>query len=1108
MAMRFPASAELAAVERVGTGGGGEVWSANHPELGTVAVKIAHENTPAARHSFTTEYTLLRSLKHTAVVSLFDFGCMEDGRPFIVMELCQGGDLYQASDKLPLEHRLRLFAQTLTGFEYLHNVGLIHRDIKGENVLIAQDGTPRISDLGLAISSGSADRDRSGTLEYMAPEIMRNEGATIASDIYSLGVTLYRLVTGKLPFAGTDPLKVVAAKQDLESIDWDDIESLISARTVEFLRKALHPNVEERISTARSFIDHLLGERLVDPQVIESPDIRNYVHHHFRSFNFSFCMQEFKEMEGDLFIADNLQDPESGLFECITDYLKTSFCHVEIDHQNRLIRFSTESDTGGSIQLQQRLNQSAASAKLIEYPEITHDSLMRLSSKILRRDLLPRYQSLIQDYTAGNLALLSLLLVSLQHQGYLDIRKLRLGLPPDEIDRFTPDDEYWDKLATLMPEVDHNIVPVAAFLACDNSGYPVENLVSSRLVSQADLAALTQAGILSDKQQRFVRSYMRLYFHHALDLNERRQFHAEWIAHLQASDQGDDDSKIRYLYEHYVAAMLPEEAIAASIKFAQLHSANQDFEEAYEVLSRVRRLATESSPTEPVLWYFIHLAAAAKKLGKVDEALRIFSFVIRNANRLNDTAILAEAYKRVGDSYKDKRQFARGLRALAKATEYYEKAGNELELSHCFNNIGNLHWIAGDLKGAAQDYHRALEIQRRLNVRRDIASTLSNLGTVMAVQQDLEPAIELYEESIAIKRELNDRLELARSLNNLARASLDADRIAKAREYLKEALEINLDLGAENELPYNYDNLYELEYRGGHYKRALNWLTTGLRRSNKNDVSSRATFVCYLAELMLATGNYGKAAKYLNTVAPLEQQVTDHILSARLSAAFCDFARVVRDFATARAWIDKAMEDAKKLGDSKAMAQVHIKSARIALAEGDSGGTVESELTKAARLIADLPARRELMMIRLAQLQWHLEQDQLQDAALIIAELEQSRSMEIFKPFEPECLYSKAWLAFSNGDINLAAEYAIESAESARALGIKEIEWQALLIAGEAFRELRKYEKAMSAYIGAFETIQMLARSISDEHLRELFVEDDNKLIVADRLREMRELVS
>ncbi|MCX6831662.1 MAG: serine/threonine-protein kinase, partial [candidate division Zixibacteria bacterium] len=185
MQAMFPESAGLSGAQQIGEGGAGRVYSACHSQWGQVAVKVAIDSDPAAQSLFISEYTLLRSLSHPGIIRLLDFGHTLDHRSFIVMELLSGGDFYSWATGQPVERRFQPLGGIISALDYIHTLGIIHRDLKGENILFDGRHRARVTDLGLATSESESRNTRAGTLEYMAPEVIDNREATPAADIYS-----------------------------------------------------------------------------------------------------------------------------------------------------------------------------------------------------------------------------------------------------------------------------------------------------------------------------------------------------------------------------------------------------------------------------------------------------------------------------------------------------------------------------------------------------------------------------------------------------------------------------------------------------------------------------------------------------------------------------------------------------------------------------------------------------------------------------------------------------------------------------------------------------------------------------------------------------------
>jgi tRNA A-37 threonylcarbamoyl transferase component Bud32 len=201
--------------EEVASGGMGTVWRARDEVLGrAVAVKILHERLardPAVLEGFRAEAVAAARLSHPAVIRVFDTG-IDDGVCFIVMELRRAVTLRRLLAErgpLPPGEAARIVLAILQGLAHAHREGVIHRDLKPDNVLVDADGTVKVTDFGIA-SAVSAGRDLTTAADlldrvaYMAPEELEDGELDGRADIYAAGVILYELLTGQLPVAG-DP---------------------------------------------------------------------------------------------------------------------------------------------------------------------------------------------------------------------------------------------------------------------------------------------------------------------------------------------------------------------------------------------------------------------------------------------------------------------------------------------------------------------------------------------------------------------------------------------------------------------------------------------------------------------------------------------------------------------------------------------------------------------------------------------------------------------------------------------------------------------------------------------------------------------------------------
>jgi serine/threonine protein kinase/tetratricopeptide (TPR) repeat protein len=207
-------------VAQIGAGGMGEVYRAfraddqYHKQVAIKLVRAGQDSAFVIRR-FKNERQILASLDHSNIARLLDGGTTEEGVPYFVMELIEGQPIDEYCDrhKLPTAERLRLFSQVCSAVQYAHQHLIIHRDIKPSNILVTAGGVPKLLDFGIAkiLDVGAIEGDFERTLTlfriltpgYASPEQVKDEPITTASDVYSLGVVLYELLTGRGPYGVT-----------------------------------------------------------------------------------------------------------------------------------------------------------------------------------------------------------------------------------------------------------------------------------------------------------------------------------------------------------------------------------------------------------------------------------------------------------------------------------------------------------------------------------------------------------------------------------------------------------------------------------------------------------------------------------------------------------------------------------------------------------------------------------------------------------------------------------------------------------------------------------------------------------------------------------------
>lgn len=253
-------------LERIGTGGMAIVYKAKCHRLNRlVAIKILKSDlaqNEEFRRRFNAESQAVAQLSHPNIVSVYDVsrgGDME----YIVMELIDGITLKQYMEKrgqLNWRESLHFITQIMRGLSHAHSRGIIHRDIKPQNIMVLRDGSVKVADFGIACLADSAQtltQEALGSVHYISPEQARGDRPDARSDIYSSGVVLYEMLTGRLPFEGESA--VFVAIQHLSSIPLAprEINPDIPEQLELICMKAMAPDLEHRYQSADAMIADL-----------------------------------------------------------------------------------------------------------------------------------------------------------------------------------------------------------------------------------------------------------------------------------------------------------------------------------------------------------------------------------------------------------------------------------------------------------------------------------------------------------------------------------------------------------------------------------------------------------------------------------------------------------------------------------------------------------------------------------------------------------------------------------------------------------------------------------------------------------------------------------
>ena len=282
---------EYRLTQKLGEGGMGEVYQAIHSKIGrVVAVKILSQaaQTPQFVERFLNEARIQAGLQHNNIATLYDF-LEYNGKPCIIMEYIEGQTLTDCITSwgcLPLADALRYFQSIVEAIDYVHSRGIVHRDIKSNNVKITPLGQVKLLDFGIAKSGASPSLTVTGafigTLQYLSPEQLQGGFADARSDIWALGVLLYEMTTSHLPFEATTLGDLYQKISKANYTPATTMNQSVPREVQNIITRCLKKNPSDRYQSARDLLQDVnrvaaaLSSRSMQPTIQKTPTVPKY----------------------------------------------------------------------------------------------------------------------------------------------------------------------------------------------------------------------------------------------------------------------------------------------------------------------------------------------------------------------------------------------------------------------------------------------------------------------------------------------------------------------------------------------------------------------------------------------------------------------------------------------------------------------------------------------------------------------------------------------------------------------------------------------------------------------------------------------------------------
>jgi len=980
--------------ELVGVGGMGMVYRAHDERLDLrVALKVLRPELTlrhGAEERFVRELILARQVSHRNVVRIHDLG-EDEGLSFLTMDFVEGRSLLEVLSEegpLPPARAADVARQAAEGLAAAHREGVIHRDLKPANVLLDAAGRAYITDFGVARSVSATGITRAGSVlgtpTYLSPEQARGEEVDARSDLYSLGIVLYEMLTGELPFRGETLTEQLGQRLTGRPRTLRDAGLEVPPAFERVLARSLAREPEARYPDAGALAGDLaelaaaggggarrgLGRRRAAP-----------------------ALRRLLPWAGAALL---LAAAAVAAFLWAPGLRPGSAAAAGPVHAVAILPLADETGrpelawaaTGVSDML---------SAVLAESPELRVVEALRVARTV--RDLglppgpLPEADS---RQLADLLDVDRLVVGTLRSAGdrlRLDARLLaidRPGLPAEAFHAETGANgdlfrlvggvgaELRRRLEAAAPEGEGE-PPTAAPAAFEAYSRGLEALLAGDSVSAAPALeeAVAEDPAFGAAWLRLAAAYEDLgYLDRAGDAARRAveelagasagrlAFEARARAAALAGDPEAAREGWSALVERY-----PYDS-AARCALAEAYGEEGRFPEAREVLERV----VADEPDHPQAWYllgkFSILAGDARRAA--DEYL-VRALVVQN--RLGNPKGRADALNALGIAHGDLGETERAVERYEEAATLRQRIGDRRGYAASLTNLGTLQFLAGDFEAGRARLDEALAIRSEIGDRQGLAYLENEFGILEEERGRYAEALEHFRRALQMRQELGDRRAIAESLNNVGFAyhllgeydnagvywqqALDSYRAAGNREgeviatqslglldlvrgdwpralrRFVEALEASRELGARQAEAVSLGNLGRLAQLQGRYGAALDSYARALAVVEElEDSRGLAEFTLYRSSALIGLGSLEAAAAGLDQAERWLSEGGNQEQEAELARLRGELALARGEVASARRSFERALELARSSGGLIAELEARRGTARAELAAG------------------------------------------------------------------------------------------------------------------------------------------------------------------------------
>jgi tetratricopeptide (TPR) repeat protein len=937
-------------IEKVlGTGGMGAVYRAQDRELDRqVALKVIRPElaqNAAIVDRFKQEIRLSHKVTHRNVVRMYDLS--EDlGMRFVTMELVAGGDLrslLEERGKLPTDEAVEILEQICHALEAAHNEGILHRDLKPQNVMREESGRVVVMDFGLARTFAGDGMTQSGalvgTMEYMSPEQALGKELDQRSDIFALGLIGYEMLTGLMPFRAESAIASLLKRTRDKAEPLLQVDATIPPQLSGIIGKCLEVDVEQRYKSVGEVLHDLEGWRgktaaasLHFKADVPSTGLSGKWLFTVGGGALAVALIAGVSLTVRHFTAARttttstvVSAPTISL--AIMPYYNASG-DTSLDWLGGSLAEMLGSDIGVSPQV--RMVTADRMQQVLGDLHITANSKVDVATMKQAANYTTAQTVIFGQFIkAGNAIRIDTTVLHVADGAESTIRTV----VPDQSQLFGSVDNLAGELRTRLtadPKVlselkAHAMRPTTTSV---EALHDYENGVALERAGD-NQGALVQFKAATTADLNFALAFSRL----AETYSNMGQDELAHSASLTAMELGATlPAAERYLIEANDAEInnKPQKAIDAyqqlaaanpsdtEVQFAlaKLYEQNRDFPAAKQRLTLV--LASDPKNVAALL----ASGRVAIRSGDPKGGLEFLTKALPVAIDLNNPGEKAAILQATGIAYSLMNQPDEALNNFKQSLAIKQQINDKRGAAASLEQIGSLENTAGKADDALKSYQQALSLRKELGDQAGIGNTQIDLGSFYGNHGKPDQALQYYTSALEVERQLGDQTNQALCLNNIGSIKVDQGQYQDALTYLEQAYELRQKLNVPGDVADSQHNLAEVNTKLGQYDTALQFYLKAIDSYRAlNDPVGLAQQAEGMARIFAAQGRYGAALGSMKNALDSIRQTKDMTpFTVEIVGGWGDMLAQVGRGQEGKASLDEALNDAHQIKDDAAAA--------------------------------------------------------------------------------------------------------------------------------------------------------------------------------------------